>query len=91
MLAANYSTRFKKDIKLVEKRGYAMQKIFDVMVAIQNESKLDERLKAHALIGDYTGYMECHIEPDWLLVYKIDEFAKEVYFARTGTHSDLFS
>ena len=90
MLSVNYSGRFKKDLKLMEKRGLNMRKIFDIMVDLQNEIPLHPKYKEHPLQGNYKGFLECHIEPDWLLIYRIDEQAKELYFARTGTHSDLF-
>jgi mRNA interferase YafQ len=67
-----------------------MHKLLDVMGAMENGDVLPPRLKEHPLQGGYFGCMECHIEPDWLLVYQIDDEAKEVYFVRTGTHSDLF-
>ena len=67
-----------------------MQKLVDVMTDLENEVPLQPKHKEHPLQGDYAGSMECHIEPDWLLIYQIDDEIKEVYFARTGTHSDLF-
>lgn len=90
MLVADYSARFKKELKHMEKRGLDMRKIFAVMVDLQNEIPLQPKHKEHQLKGDYKGFLECHIEPDWLLVYKIDLQAGEIYFARTGTHADLF-
>lgn len=90
MLTADYSSQFKKDLKLMEKHGLSMQKIFLAMVDLQNEAPLPPKYKEHQLGGDYKGFSECHIEPDWFLVYKIDKEAGEIYFARTGTHSDLF-
>jgi mRNA interferase YafQ len=90
MLTADYSGKFKKDLKLMEKRGLNMRKIFLVMVDLQNEIPLPPQYREHQLGGDYKGFLECHIEPDWLLVYKIDKEVGEIYFARTGTHSDLF-
>ena len=85
-----YATQFKKDYKRCQKRGYSMQKIIDVMTDLENEIPLQALLKEHQLQGEYIGYLECHIENDWLLIYQIDDEAKEVYFARTGTHSDVF-
>ncbi|MDR1236960.1 MAG: type II toxin-antitoxin system YafQ family toxin [Propionibacteriaceae bacterium] len=87
-----YATRFKKDFKLCQKRGYDMRKVLAVMGDIADEMPLSPQLREHPLAGGYSGYLECHVEPDWLLVYRIDDDAdpKEVYFARTGTHSDLF-
>jgi len=68
-----------------------MRKIFSIMVDLENEVPLQPKHKEHKLQGNYTNFLECHIESDWLLIYKIDEQAKEIYFARTGTHSDLFT
>jgi mRNA interferase YafQ len=85
-----YSTRFKKDYKLCQKRNYAMSKLLAVMGGLENETPLAPQLKEHPLHGDYSGCLECHIEPDWLLVYQIDDETKEVYFVRTGTHGDIF-
>jgi mRNA interferase YafQ len=87
-----YSTQFKKDFKRCQKRGYPMQKLIDIMLDLESETPLKPQQMEHPLIGDYVGSLECHVEHDWLLVYKIDDDAedKEVYFVRTGTHSDLF-
>ena len=87
-----YSSRFKKDYKLCQKRGCSMQKALAVMSDLESEIPLSPLLKEHPLIGDYSGCLECHIEPDWLLVYKTDDDAdpKEVYFVRMGTHRDIF-
>ena len=90
MRTAVYSTRFKKDYKLCQKRGHSMLKLLTVMSDLENEVQLSPALKEHPLIGDYSGCLECHIEPDWLLIYQIDYIIKEVYFVRTGTHSDLY-
>lgn len=82
------TNRFKKDVKKMKKRS----KSFDAFKrVIQNLSKgetLDDRFKDHKLIGDYVGTRECHIEPDWLLIYEFHE--DELILIRTGTHSDLF-
>ena len=87
-----YSTQFKKDFKRCQKRGYAMQKLIDIMLDLENEVPLKPQQKEHPLIGNYEGCLECHVENDWLVVYQIDDDpkVKEVYFVRTGTHSDLF-
>jgi mRNA interferase YafQ len=60
------------------------------MIDLENEVPLQPQLKEHPLQGEYAGSLECHLELDWLLIYEIDDEIKEVYFARTGTHSDLF-
>jgi mRNA interferase YafQ len=67
-----------------------MQKLIAVMIDLENEVPLPPQLKEHPLQGGYAGSLECHLEPDWLVIYQIDDDIKEVYFARTGTHSDLF-
>ncbi|MDR1000286.1 MAG: type II toxin-antitoxin system YafQ family toxin [Clostridiales bacterium] len=85
-----YATQFKRDFKRCQKRGYAMQKLLTVMSDIENETALSPLLREHPLRGEYEGSLECHIEPNWLLIYQIDDEIKEAYFARTGTHSDLF-
>ena len=90
MLTPDYSSKFKKDLKLIEKRSMDMNKILAVMLDLVNEIPLQPMHKEHQLHGEYKGFIECHIEPDWLLVYKIDKAASEIYFTRTGTHSDIF-
>lgn len=88
MRIANYSNQFKKDVKLISKRGYNTVCLYKVMKALENEEVLDVKFKDHPLSGNYNGFMECHVEPDWLLIYKIKD--KDLYFVRTGTHSDSF-
>ena len=80
--------RFRRDIKLMERRGKYIEKIKTVMRMLALDIPLDPLLRDHPLIGDYTGRRECHIESDWLLIYKLDPGI--VIFERTGTHSDLF-
>jgi len=80
--------KFKKDYKLLEKRGYDLSKIDHIMMELINERKLPLVNNDHDLIGNYVGCRECHIEADWLLIYELTK--TEIYFYRTGTHSDLF-
>lgn len=89
MRTVRYASQFKKDVKLIVKRGYKIDHLYKVMKALENEEILDAKYKEHPLIGNYKGYLECHIEPDWLLIYKID--GQDLYFSRTGSHSDLFA
>ena len=89
MGTVRYASQFKKDVKLIVKRGYKIERLYEGMKALENEDILDGKYKEHPLIGNYKGYLECHIEPDWLLIYKID--GQDLYFARTGSHSDLFA
>ena len=89
MLSFRTTGRFEKDFKLSLKRGKDISKLKAVMRAIVQEVPLDPRLRDHALKGKkYAERRECHIEPDWLLVYKLEPGS--VVFERTGTHSDLF-
>jgi mRNA interferase YafQ len=83
-----YSTRFKKEYKLMQKRGLNITKIHDIITRLVKEIPLLPQSKDHALNGDYLGYRECHIEPDWLLIYKIE--GDDLILVRTGSHSDLF-
>lgn len=88
MLKINSSGRFKKDLKICEKRGYDLQLLEAVIDILRVPDKLPVQNKDHFLRGDYLGCRECHITPDWLLIYEIYE--DELYLDRTGTHSDLF-
>lgn len=86
-----YSTKFKKDLKLAKKRGLNIEELKYVIDELTKGNKLDDKYKDHDLHGDWEGYRECHIEPDWLLIYQIYEEEVVLYLVRTGTHSDLFS
>ncbi len=88
MLLPIYNTRFKKDIALAKKRGKDLDKIKKVIELLLNKKPLPAHLKDHKLTSNYKDRRECHIEPDWLLIYKPDGNA--IIFERTGTHSDLF-
>lgn len=84
------TNRFKKDLKLCKSRGYDINLITDIIKRLSNGDKLEEKYKDHDLSGNWSGYRECHIQPDWLLIYKIDGNELILYLTRTGTHSDLF-
>lgn len=84
------SNQFKKDLKSAKKRGYDMEHLQKVVHALANGENLDKKYRDHALAGDYSGFRECHVEPDWLLIYRIDRDVLELFLFRTGTHSDLF-
>ena len=88
MLIPSYTKQFAKDLKRMQKRGKSTEKIKKVIRKLVNEEPLATSYKEHKLIGNFRGRRECHIEPDWLLLYKIVE--PEIIFERTGTHSDLF-
>ncbi len=84
------SNRFKKDLKLAIRRGYRIELLEEVVNQIAEGKALDEKYKDHLLTGDYGGFRECHITPDWLLVYQVRESELILFLSRTGTHSDLF-
>lgn len=90
MLNLRYSNKFKKDYKLVQKRGYKIDKLKEVITILREQKSLPEKYQDHALMGNYVGFRECHIEPDWLLIYKIENDELLLILSRTGTHSDLF-
>ena len=82
--------QFKKDFKLALKRNCDIQKLHEIITILANGDTLPESCLDHPLKGNYSGYRECHVEPDWLLVYKITESVLVLTLYRTGTHSDLF-
>ena len=84
------SNQFKKDLRLAKKRGCKMDNLRKVIDILAHEQKLDAKYHDHELTGNYKGFRECHVEPDWLLVYRINQDAPEIFLFRTGTHSDLF-
>jgi len=84
------SSRFKKDLKTILKRGYNRDLLAKVINTLAEGEKLDEKYKDHALTGDYIGHRECHLQPDWLLIYRYDDDVLVLTLSRTGTHSDLF-
>lgn len=85
-----FTSQFKKDIKLAQKQGKNVDKVLDVIVRLADGEKLDSIYRDHALVGDYKGYRECHIEPDWLLVYQIVDNVLILLLYRLGSHSELF-
>lgn len=90
MLRIRYETSFKKDYKRIVKRGYDTRLFETVVELLANEQLLSEKYRDHSLSGDYSGFRECHITPDWLLIYRIDNQELILQLTRTGTHSDLF-
>jgi mRNA interferase YafQ len=90
MLAAEYTKQFKKDYKLAMKRNLPEDEIKRVMSKLIKEEPLEPRYRDHVLSGDYKGFGECHVRPDWLLIYLKNTRAKTITFVRTGSHSDLF-
>ena len=84
------TAKFRKDYKLCKKRGLNLSLLTDVINMLLAEKPLDERHHDHALTGNYIGFRECHIQPDWLLIYAIEHEKLVLTASRTGTHSDLF-
>ena len=85
-----WTTKFKKDYKLAMKRHMDIGLLDDIIRALSQGEKLPEKNKDHELTGDWVGHRECHILPDWLLIYRIEDDVLVLTLARTGTHSDLF-
>lgn len=90
MLKIRYHSTFKKDYKKIVKRGYDVRLLETVIGLLAEQKPLPEKYRDHNLIGNYSGCRECHITPDWLLIYEINEDELVLYLTRTGSHSDLF-
>ncbi len=88
MLNVRYSTRFKKDFRICVKRGNQIALLQQAIDILRIPKPLPPKNRDHNLSGNYAGYRECHIEPDWLLIYKQSD--TELLLARTGSHADLF-
>ncbi len=84
------SKQFRKDIKLAQKRGCNLENVRNIIKKLANGETLDAKYSDHLLTGNYVGFRECHISPDWLLVYRIEKNELRLFLFRTGTHSDLF-
>ena len=88
MLKPSYTTQFKRDYKLQSKRHKDQDLLDNIITMLVKEGSLPASNRDHPLQGDYKGYRECHVGPDWLLIYKVEH--DNIFFVRTGTHSDLF-
>ena len=84
-----FTTQFKKDYKLAMKRGLKMNFLEDIVEKLSMGEVLPDKNKDHALTGNWIGFRECHIQPDWLLVYRLENDVLVLTLTRTGTHSDL--
>lgn len=84
------SNQFRKDLKLAKKRGLKLERLTAVINTLAAQKPLDDKYRDHNLTGNYRGFREYHIEPDWLLVYRIDNDELALFLFRTGTHADLF-
>ncbi|MCD8204047.1 MAG: type II toxin-antitoxin system YafQ family toxin [Coprobacillus sp.] len=85
-----YSSRFKKDLAKVEKGGKDLKKLYVVVELLKEGKTLEERYRDHKLQGEYIGYRECHIEPDWVLIYKFEKNRMILVLTRTGSHAKIF-
>ena len=88
MRTPSYTTQFERDLRLMQRRGKDIEKLKQLSAALINEEPLAERHRDHALRGNFRNRRECHVEPDWLLIYKLN--GDNIIVERTGTHSDLF-
>ena len=84
------SRKFVKDVKLAVRRGLDIEKLLAVVALLSQDEPLPENCRDHILKGNYRGYHECHIEPDWLLIYDKRDVVRIISLERTGIHSDLF-
>jgi mRNA interferase YafQ len=84
------SNQFKKDLKLAKRRGLQLELLQTVVNTLASGQSLEAKYHDHSLTGNYRSFRECHIEPDWLLVYRIEDDELELFLFRTGTHTDLF-
>jgi len=84
-----WTTQFKKDYKLAIKRHLNIELLDDIIRSLSRGETLPEKNHDHALTGNYAGYRECHIQSDWLLIYRVDNDVLTLTLTRTGTHSDL--
>ena len=90
MLDLVYTSQFKKNYKLAQKRHVDIDELFKVIGMLQKQEPLPEEKRDHSLVGNYKGYRECHVRPDLLLIYKIKKKELELLLFRIGTHSDLY-
>ena len=88
MKAIRRTSQFKRDVKRTQRQGKDLEKLKGVIVSLAKGQRLAQKYRDHVLVGQYKGTRECHIEPDWLLIYESAE--SEIVLIRTGSHSDLF-
>ena len=84
------TSKFRKDLKLAKKKGLNIANLQEVVDVLASGEKLNDKHRDHALTGDWESFRECHIQPDWLLIYKISGDSLILTLVRTGSHSDLF-
>ena len=91
MLKIRFTSKFKKDYKLIKRQGKSIQKLEQAVAMLRNEEPLPESMRDHELAGNYHGHRECHPGPDWLLIYRIGHGELTLTAVRTGSHSELFN
>lgn len=87
-LSIQQSSRFRRDVKRLRRRGADLALLETAIISLANDEPLPERNRDHRLVGNWLGYRECHINPDWLLIYRVED--DELQLARTGSHAALF-
>jgi mRNA interferase YafQ len=87
-LAIRQSTRFRRDVKRLQRQNFDLSELESVVSALVAEEQLDQRYQDHALVGNWKGFRECHIQPDWLLIYRIE--SDELQLARTGSDAGFY-
>lgn len=87
-LKIRQATRFRRDVKRLRRQHADLPKLQTIIRTLADEKSLNERYRDHQLVGDWRGFRECHIQPDWLLIYRVAD--KELQLARTGSHAELF-
>ncbi|HNW50644.1 MAG TPA: type II toxin-antitoxin system YafQ family toxin [Prolixibacteraceae bacterium] len=90
MFTCNFTNKFKKDYKRAIKRGWDLSLFENAYDLLEAKGELPTNYKPHLLTGNWIGYIDAHIQPDWVLIYKIDKSAMSIDFVRMGTHADLF-
>ncbi len=85
-----FTSRFKRDLKLAKKQNKNLDKLFTVIDILANGGTLDAKYKDHELVGNYKGTRECHVEPDWILIYEIHNDVLVLMLYRLGSHAELF-
>jgi mRNA interferase YafQ len=90
VLDLKQTSHFKKDLRRMVKRGADMSLLDDVILMLRERKTLPKRYEDHPLSGNWSGYRDCHIQPDWLLIYRVDDETLILTATRTGSHCDLF-
>ncbi len=90
MLEVKFTSKFKKDYKLIKKRNMNINLLKEIVNKLANSIPLEEKHKDQELTGNYKGFRECHVQPDWLLIYLVEDNKLTLTLTRTGSHSDLF-